>query len=105
MWWVLLLALLVWLWYLAVGVRDAARRTCEASCRRVGVQLIDQTISLKGLSLDRASGKSRSVTWHYRFEFSETGWDRRPGQMTMRGSVPHWIEFSRSHGPEMLTFN
>lgn len=103
--WVLVLALLVWLWYQAVGLRDAARRTCEASCRRVGVQLIDQTVSLKGLSLNKRAANGRWITWHYRFEFSETGWDRRPGQMTMRGKVPHWIEFSRSHGPEMLTFN
>lgn len=102
--WVLLLAVLVWLWYQAVGIRDAARRTCESTCRRVGVQLIDQTVSLKGLSISSVAGKGRLLTWHYRFEFSETGWDRRPGQMTMYGRAPQWIEFSRSHGPEMLTF-
>lgn len=74
-----LFAVILWYWRDSLAAREAtvaaARRTCES----VGVQLLDQTVSLTGRKPTLRGGALR-LRRRYEFEFSTNGSDRHPGR-------------------------
>jgi hypothetical protein len=55
-------------------------------CEQFDLQLLDQSMVIKGLWLDRNAGGALSVRRRYQFEFSSTGEQRYLGLLTMVGS-------------------
>jgi hypothetical protein len=80
-----LLAAMVWAWVDALRAREAALRACRRTCERLGLQLLDETVSLRQLRLRRdADGRVR-LRRCYGFEYSERGNERRQGEAVLLG--------------------
>ena len=96
-----LLGVLAWLWYDSLARRetavDAARRACIAE----NVQLLDDTVALSGLRLQRNESGRIKLRRVYRFEFSDTGNNRLAGSVTLLGSVVQAL-YLEPHGGIMV---
>jgi uncharacterized protein DUF3301 len=84
--WITLLAiaLAVWVWMDALTARERAVRHGHALCKEAGVQLLDQTVSLKRLRLVRRDGLP-TLARRYGFDVSVDGSDRHRGHLDMEG--------------------
>jgi len=69
-------------WQNAMRARETARRLCHDLCVRANVQLLDQTIALRGLRIVRVPG-GLDLRRDYAFDFSADGKDRHRGTMSM----------------------
>ena len=70
----------------AQRVRELALQAARRACRLEGVQLLDETVSLRRLSLSRDRAGRWRVWRQYRFEYTADGCDRRAGRVTMLGA-------------------
>jgi hypothetical protein len=84
--WIFLLSIgvLVWAWMDALNAREHAIRHGQALCREAGVQLLDQTVSLKRLRIGRRDGLP-TLLRRYAFEVSLDGSDRHRGHLDLGG--------------------
>ena len=84
--WLLLLAiaLAVWIWMYVLAARERAIRYGRELCREAGVQLLDQTVSMTRLRIERIDGLPTLVR-RYGFEISLDGSDRHRGHLDLRG--------------------
>lgn len=84
--WILLLAiaLAIWAWMDTLRARELAIRHGRELCREAGVQLLDQSVSLKRLRLARRNGLP-SLIRRYQFEISVDGSDRHRGHLDLDG--------------------
>lgn len=76
----------IWLWIDSLRARERAVTAGRATCRRYGVQLLDDTVAIAGLRLARGSDGRLAIERRYVFEFSETGDNRRQGAMVLLGA-------------------
>lgn len=81
----LILAGLVWLWFDSVKVREIAVRAARNACHAEGCQFLDETVSIAHLKPERADDGHLLLRRTYRFEYSDTGDNRRPGSIVMLG--------------------
>jgi hypothetical protein len=81
-----LLVLLGWLWSDNLRAREVAVSACRAACRRGGVQLLDDTVALKTMTLQRCQGRGLCIRRVYQFELSQDGNNRLQGLVTLRGT-------------------
>ena len=84
--WISLLAIATaaWVWMDALDAREHAVRHGRALCQEAGVQLLDQTVSLKRLRIGRRDGLPTLVR-RYGFEISLDGSDRHRGHLDLSG--------------------
>lgn len=68
-------ALIVWYWRDSLAAREATVAAARRACNDMGVQLLDQTVSLVGRGVSLRDGPPR-LRRRYRFEFSTDGSDR-----------------------------
>ncbi len=81
-----LLGLLVWFWFDSLRAREAALACCRAACRENRLQLLDQTVECISLRPARSAVGRLVLRRTYRFEFSDTGDNRREGRVVMLGA-------------------
>jgi len=79
-------------WWRARGFKSQALNLAWQRCRLLQVQLLDQSVVLKQIRLQR--GESGSLQWRrtYDFEFSSTGTDRYKGTLVLAGARLQSIE-------------
>jgi len=84
--WIILLviAAVVWAWMDALNARECAIHHGRELCREAGVQLLDQSVSLKRLRVARRDGLPTFVR-RYGFEISLDGSDRHRGHLDLDG--------------------
>ena len=84
--WLLLLAIgaLLWAWKDALRARETAIHHGRTLCREAGVQLLDQTVSLKRWKIARRDGLP-SVVRRYGFDVSVDGKDRHRCHLDLAG--------------------
>lgn len=85
---ILLFALLlaaVWLWWSSAQCRETAATLARRACKQCSVQLLDETVSLSKLRLQRNSKGHISIARSYSFEFSTSGDNRRSGVISLLG--------------------
>lgn len=87
-----LLAALFWFWYDSIRVREIAIRMAKRACQAEDVQLLDETVAVTSTRPARDDDGRFVLRRIYRFEFSDTGNNRRPGSLVMLG-------------PELVTVN
>ncbi len=75
---------------ISLVARNAAKKHCE----KEGVQLLDQTVILKGLSLRRSSRSLFALERKYIFEFSSVGDHRYKGHINLQGKRIESIELA-----------
>ena len=90
----LAIALAIWIWMGSLAARELATRYGRELCRNAGVQLLDQTVSMTRLRIERINGVPTLIR-RYGFEISLDGSDRHRGHLDLRGhqlgawSLPH----------------
>lgn len=84
----LLLALgaIVGLWLKLSVARERATLEARQQCLQHGLQLLDETVGLRGLRLRKVNGL-RQIERCYGFEVSVDGQDRQPGRLWMMGTA------------------
>lgn len=84
--WISLLAVAVaiWAWLDALSAHEHAIRAGRSLCHEAGVQLLDQTVSLKRVRVARRDGLPTFVR-RYGFEISLDGSDRHRGHLDLAG--------------------
>ena len=75
---------LVWIWMDVLDAREHATRYGREICREAGVQLLDQSVSLTRLRIQRVESVPTLIR-RYGFEISLDGSDRHRGHLELRG--------------------
>jgi Protein of unknown function (DUF3301) len=85
--WVLLAGGLTaaWLWYASMAARERAVVAGREVCEREGLQLLDDTVALRHMRVRRDALGRLAILRRYAFEFSDTGNNRREGEIEMLG--------------------
>ena len=86
------LAFFLVFWWKTQGVRQFAYQAARRRCEELGVQLLDQSVMLRGIAFRRAPSGNLSVLRRFVFEFSTTGAERYRGEVQMLGVTVHRIE-------------
>lgn len=83
---ILAIGLGIWFWWSSARSREQAVALARNACKRCGVQLLDETVTMSKLRLQRnGKGHINFARW-YRFEFSTSGENRRDGVVGLLGS-------------------
>ena len=80
------LAALAGFWWQSDKVKRLALIAVQHRCRLENLQLLDQTLVLKGLWPVRNQSGSLVLRRHYHFEFTSTGEVRHQGTITLHGA-------------------
>jgi hypothetical protein len=86
-----LVGVALWLWNDSLRARELALRACADTCRRLDVQFLDQTVSLKRLGLGRGDRGVPRVWRLYAFEFSVDGSSRETGHALVRDDEVEYV--------------
>lgn len=78
------LGFLAWLWFDSLRARDAGIAAVRQACAAEDLQLLDETVSIVGLKMDRNEDGQLVLRRTYEFEYSDTGDNRRRGSVVMR---------------------
>ena len=81
----ILLAALVWLWYSGFAAREAGIAAARAACESENLQLLDDTVVFSSLKTARNDDGRLQLRLVYKFEFSDTGNNRRNGSVVLLG--------------------
>ncbi len=73
-------------WQSALRARDRAVRASRELCGRAGVQLLDQSVSLRRIALVRQRSGGFALRRHYSFDVSTDGTNRHPGSLQFDGA-------------------
>ncbi|WP_299976818.1 DUF3301 domain-containing protein [uncultured Pseudoteredinibacter sp.] len=86
-WWPLIpVAIFAWYWLTAVKVKELAFQAAARRCNMENVQLLDDSIALKGIEFQRAGNGNMGLRREFAFEFTSTGNHRYQGWVIMQGS-------------------
>ncbi len=82
------LLFLSWLGYVfqSLRVRELALQAARRGCQRDSLQLLDETVSMRRLSLSRDDNGRWRIWRHYSFEYSFDGVARERGSVIMLGA-------------------
>ena len=80
------LALLAWLWYDSMRAREHAVAAGRGACERERLQFLDDTVECVSVWAGRGENGRARIRRTYRFEFSDTGDNRRSGRIVMLGA-------------------
>ncbi|UXI69499.1 DUF3301 domain-containing protein [Tahibacter amnicola] len=81
----LLVSFAALVWQDAVRARDRATAITRTLCERAGLQFLDQSVSLKRMSLVRQSSGRLGLRRQYGFDVSTDGSDRHRGSLRING--------------------
>ena len=79
----------MWLWFDSMRARERALAEGRGACRQYGLQFLDQTVECVSLWPARNDLGRMVLRRVYRFEFSDTGDNRRTGTIVMLGGEKH----------------
>ncbi|MDS4042025.1 MAG: DUF3301 domain-containing protein [Candidatus Competibacter sp.] len=86
-------------WRDSLGAREQARAASSRACRRMGVQLLDDTVALERLWPRRDRDGRLKLERLYVFEFTDTGQRRQVGSVLLVG----WrVEVLQMEGGDLL---
>jgi hypothetical protein len=75
----------IFLWIDSLRARERAVAAGRAACQRYNVLFLDDTVAFARLRLARNEDGHLRISRTYRFEFSDTGNNRRHGAIVMLG--------------------
>ena len=81
----LLLTELFWLWMDSLKAREACLRESRAACAAEGLLLLDDTVAVDSIRPARDDEGRLRLKRVYKFEYSDTGNNRRTGAVTLVG--------------------
>ncbi|MEX0617904.1 MAG: DUF3301 domain-containing protein [Pseudohongiellaceae bacterium] len=98
--WITLLAGLAAFWWYSDKVKQVAMLMIKHHCRDQGLQLLDQSLVIRGLWIVRDAEFGLCIRRRYQFEFTSTGQERYKGILTMFGRHPSRLELQPHIMPE-----
>lgn len=84
--WLLVISFCCYYWWLSKGIKERALVAVRRHCDKLNLQLLDQSIALRGLWLKRGSDGKVHFWRSYNFDFSSQGDDRYKGRVTLLGN-------------------
>ncbi len=81
----LALAALGWFLWDSLKVREIANQAMRSTCKAEGLLFLDDTVALQSLRPTRDDDGRLRLRRVYRFEYSDTGHNRRIGSVVMMG--------------------
>jgi hypothetical protein len=88
-----------WYWYAGMQVREQAIAVGRRACADASLQFLDESVALARTRFARNSNGQLQFLRDYRFEFSDTGNNRRPGVVRMLGDRVEWISLDGEWHP------
>lgn len=85
----------VWFLWDSLKAREAANVELRAACRARGFLFLDDTVALARLRPARDDDGRVRLRRVYRFEYSDTGNDRRRGHVTLLGATIEQVDLGR----------
>ena len=79
------LAAVGWLWMDSLKAREACLRESRAACAAEGLLLLDDTVAVDSIRPARDDEGRLRLKRVYKFEYSDTGNNRRTGAVTLVG--------------------
>ena len=80
-----LVALVAWLVWTALAAREAANAAMRRACELRRLYFLDDTVSLASVRPVRDDEGRMRLRWAYRFQYSDTGHNRRDGSIALVG--------------------
>lgn len=74
-----------WFWFDSAGAREAGIKAARNACDSENLQFLDETVSFANLKLQRNEDGRMLLRRTYKFEFSDTGNNRRIGSIILLG--------------------
>lgn len=96
----LVLGLLACYWWHSGDFKAIALSVASKHCEQFDLQLLDQSVVIKGLWIETNSRGWLSVRRRYQFEFSSTGEQRYQGVLVLLGTRLKWIEIETYQIPD-----
>ncbi len=69
----------LWFWFSSARARESVIFFCHRYCRQRNLQLLDQTVTLRGIEITRSERGQRLLKRKYSFDFSSDGNQRLSG--------------------------
>jgi hypothetical protein len=88
-------AAVAWFLWDSLTAREAANVELREACRAQGLLFLDDTVALDRIRLARDGDGRMKLRRVYRFEYSDTGHDRRRGHVTLLGSTIERVDLGR----------
>jgi hypothetical protein len=101
-WEIVLLVLagaVAWHWYAGMHAREQAIAVGRRACADAGAQFLDDSVALSRIRFARNGQGQLQFQRDYRFEFSDTGNNRRPGVVRMLGDRVEWVNLDGEWRP------
>ena len=88
----------MWYWSDSLRTREQALRICADACQQMNVQLLDQTVAVRKLSIGRDVGGRLRLRRDYGFEFSIDGAERFRGHAVLLGRSLEVVQMQHPDG-------
>ncbi len=86
------------LWHWSMSGRDRALVALRRVTTELNLQVLDDSLVLRGLRLDRDAHGRRQLLRIYRFDFTPDGRSRQSGDLALAGLVPQWALVRQADG-------
>ncbi|HET7371556.1 MAG TPA: DUF3301 domain-containing protein [Gammaproteobacteria bacterium] len=87
-----------WLWNDTLVTRERVLRRCRRALDELNLQLLDETVAVRRVSLRRNRRGHIAIARSYQFEFSTDGRDRWPGRAVLLGHVLETLQIETAEG-------
>ena len=98
----ILISLVAWFWANNMRARELALRLSAKACESVGVQFLDQTVSISRIGLGRDPSGTLNLQRVYSSEFTRDGVERWQGRVAMQGEHVKAIHLDHPDGPLVM---
>lgn len=92
--WLIIVVAIIYYWWLAKGIKEYALQRTRSHCKNLGLQLLDDSIALRGLWLKTNTQGKLQVWRSYNFDFSSQGDDRYQGRIILLGRAIENIQLA-----------
>ena len=90
------------LWHWSMSGRDRALLALRRVSQELDLQVLDDSLLLRGLRLERDAYGRRQLLRIYRFDFTPDGRTRQSGDLALAGTVPQWALVRQADGDVYL---
>lgn len=84
--WLTLIVLLLLHWWQSLKIKEVALKAASRHCKELDLQLLDQSVYLRGIWLKRNDQGKIKIWRSYLFDFTATGDDRAKGRIALLGA-------------------
>jgi len=92
---VAVLAAAGWFLWSSLTAREAANAAIRPACRAEGLLFLDDTVALERIRPQRDAHGHLTLLRVYRFDYSDTGSNRRRGSVTLLGTRVQDVDLAR----------